>query len=211
MNPLFENILTPQTVDALEKYAPYYQGIAQNQLASVEQATVFTAQHLQPMARDKGVSMDDPLILANAATSGPSVAPFKLASEIIADGFPSSKRMNLVYVFGKQDPEADHPSDSINVALAIQMYFGSPTTAPNKEGLWTEISKQMPAAPVNIPAPPPPELVQPVVVPKSTPVVDPFAPPPIFGNDPETGLPLDKDGKVVKPAAESKKGSKADK
>ena len=183
----FMDILTPDTLDAELKFAPFFQGINPNQLASFEQATTFVQQHLRPLITAKGVSLSDPAILANSGTGAAGVAPYLLASNMIAEGLPSTRRLNLIYVFGVPDPDSDKQVQGINVALAIRMFFGTPTTAPNPEGLWAEISRHVPPMPSNTPAPPPEGLLVPV---KLDPKFDPFAPPPIFGHDPVTGAPL---------------------
>lgn len=168
----FESILSAPAVDVESKYAPYYAGIAPNQLASPAQAKKFLLEHLHPLATSKGAVMSDPVTYANAAVASAGLAKFLNVDTILADGWDENATLNLVYVFGGI-PEGDlEPADSINVALAVQMYFGTKTTPPNADGLWTEVSKQIPASPINIDTRPPAP-----VNPAS------FDPPPVFGHN----------------------------
>lgn len=183
MPTIFDSILSAQGVDAEAKYASTYEGIAREHLASIDQAKTFVAQCIQPMANEYNRGpINDPQIFADPTNSGAVQDKLIPIEQMLADGFPSSKRCCLIFVFEGHKEETDEfqGDDSIiNVALAVRMYFGTKTTAANHLGLWEEIIRRRVANP-----PAPVEEVKPAPPPN-------FDPPPIHGHN-DDGTPKKK-------------------
>ena len=136
---MFDDILNAKPFDPLEKYANLSAGIAPNQLASVTQAQEFLP-FLEKLISSKGQFFKVAEIIAIPSGMQGTAANAISVAQIVADGFPVDKRINLHYVFGeKRDDAYEGDTRIVNVAMAIRKYFGIPGIAGNPDGLWLDV------------------------------------------------------------------------
>lgn len=142
---IFDDILSAPLVDPIEKYANLYSGINQNELASFDQSKAFIP-YVEKLMKSAPtpIGFTTPTIVAipsGMQTTRANVIP---AEEILADGFPSDKKVHSFLLFEgpKKEEEDQFAGDDklINVALAVRKYFGVPPGIPaNPEGLLADI------------------------------------------------------------------------
>lgn len=138
---IFADILSAPSVDALEKYANLFTSITPNELASIDHGKAF-------------IPYVDKLIAGQFAPPSPSLIAIPSGmqtvaahgvpvAELLADGFPTDKKIHLFLYFEGPKVEGDGQYEGddkcINVALAVRKYFGIPGIAGNPDGLLLDI------------------------------------------------------------------------
>ncbi len=138
---IFADILSAPAVDALEKYANLFTSINPNELASIDQGKAFIP-YVDKLIAGQFAPPSPNLI---AIPSGMQTVPANgiPLSELLADGFPTDKKIHLFLYFEgpKVESEGEYEGDDkcINVALAVRKYFGVTGIAGNPEGLLVDI------------------------------------------------------------------------
>lgn len=136
---IFQDILSATDIDPLEKYSHFYNSINPNELASAAQAKAFV-----PIITDrlKGAYPAPSLVVVPSGMQTVKANSFPL-EDILADGFPTDKKIHLFLYFEgpKTEDEDQFAGDDkiINVALAVRKFFGIKDIHANPDGLIGDI------------------------------------------------------------------------
>lgn len=137
---IFADIISAPVMEPLEKYANMYMGINANELASIDQGKSF----IPYVDKLTGLNPPSPSLIAIPSGMQTVEAHGVPVEQMLADGFPSDKKIHLFMVFEgpKKEEEDQYAGDDacINLALGVRKYFGVPPGIPaNPEGLLSDI------------------------------------------------------------------------
>lgn len=133
--PVFAQILAAKDFDPIRKYQHFYEGIAPNELASVDAGKAFLPYIAELAAAKSPVGLPTPTLVAIPSGMQTTAANIFLASDLTDDGFPSDIPIHLFLRFDgdKEEDQFVGKQRIVNVAMAIRKYFSNP------DGLWLDI------------------------------------------------------------------------